>query len=58
MVREIRERLIKTGTLWMFCEGRTETRYFKNLKAKEKPRLNIRPRLSANTAKKIVEEAL
>ena len=58
MVREIREKLIKTDTLWMFCEGPTETKYFKNLKAKERPRLNIRPRESGNTAKKIVEEAL
>ena len=58
MGREIREKLKKTGTLWMFCEGSTETKYFKNLKAKERHRLNIRPRESGNTAKKIVEEAL
>ena len=58
MVREIRERLIKTGTLWMFCEGHTETKYFKNLKAKERLRLNIRPRVSGGAVKKIVEEAL
>lgn len=58
MVRKIREGLIKTGTLWMFCEGSTETRYFKNLKAKERLRLNIRPRVCGGAVKKIVEEAL
>ena len=58
MVREIREILIKTSTLWMFCEGHTETRYFKDLKARERLRLDIRPRLAGNTAKKIVEKAV
>ena len=57
MVREIREKL-KTNTLWMFCEGHTEKRYFENLKVTERLRLKIRPRLSGNTVKKIVEDAL
>ena len=57
MGRESREKF-KSGTLRIFCEGSTETRYFKNLKAKERLRLKIRPRICGGAVKKIVEEAL
>ena len=57
MGRQIHKKF-KTNTLWIFCEGPTEKRYFQNLKAEERLRLEIRPRVSGNTAKKIVDEAL
>lgn len=58
MTRKPLQKLKKTNTLWIFCEGHTEKRYFENLKASKRVRLKIKPKVSGTTAKQIVEEAL
>ena len=50
-------RLKKTNTLWIFCEGHTEKRYFENLRVTERLRLKIKSKVSDTTAKQIVKEA-
>lgn len=57
MVRQIPSKLKKTSTLWIFCEGDTEKRYFQNLRITERLRLKIKPKVSDTTAKQIVAEA-
>lgn len=57
MVRQIPARLKKTNTLWIFCEGHTEKRYFENLRVTERLRLKIKSKVSDTTAKQIVDEA-
>ena len=39
-----------TNTLWIFCEGQTEQRYFNGLKCYERLRINIQPRLASNSS--------
>ena len=58
MARRILTRKKKTNTLWLFCEGDTEYKYFENLRITERPRLRIRPKVSGTTAKQIVQEAI
>jgi len=57
MVRRLPGRLKKTNTLWIFCEGHTEKRYFENIRITERLRLKIKSKVSDTTAKQIVEEA-
>ncbi|MDD3263894.1 MAG: RloB family protein [Candidatus Nanoarchaeia archaeon] len=59
MVRKIREEKKQTSTLWIFCEGLTETRYLENLRVTERLRLKIKPILSSyKPSEQIVDEAL
>ncbi len=58
MARRTRTKLKKTNTLWIFCEGETEKRYFENLRITERLRLKIKSKVSDTTASQIVDEAL
>jgi hypothetical protein len=58
MVRNILRNKKTTSTLWIFCEGETEKRYFENLRVTERLRLKIKPKVSDTTAVQIVNEAL
>jgi hypothetical protein len=58
MVRRPLKKLKKTNTLWIFCEGYTEKKYFENLRITERLRLKIKSKVSDTTAKQIVNEAL
>ncbi len=57
MTRRNRNIKKSTRTLWIFCEGHTEERYFKNLKFNE--RLRIKSRLARRSSPdSIVEKAI
>jgi len=58
MVRSIRRDKKRTSTLWIFCEGETEEKYFENLRVTERLRLKIKSKVSDTTAVQIVNEAL
>ena len=48
-----------TETLWIFCEGKTEEMYFKQYRAKERVKLQIKPRISKHrNVNGIVKDAL
>ena len=43
MTRQRPSQLKQTGKLWIFCEGRTERRYFNQVRVKERVRIKIFP---------------
>lgn len=58
MVRRTPIKPRKTSTLWIFCEGQTEKRYFNNLRINERLRLQVKPKVSDTNADQIVSEAI
>ena len=59
MVRKTHKNQKKTGRFWIFCEGKTEKRYFENLRVTERPRMKIVSKESKWTrADQILNEAL
>ncbi len=59
MVRKRPTTLKKTSKLWIFCEGKTEKRYFENLRVTEHLRLKIVPlEAGVSRADQILDKAL
>ena len=49
----------QSKTLWILCEGETERRYFQNLRATERKRIQVKPFVSQNKrADLLVKEAI
>ncbi|MCK4554977.1 MAG: RloB domain-containing protein [Candidatus Aenigmarchaeota archaeon] len=59
MVRRNSSRLKKTSKLWIFCEGKTERRYFENLRVIKRARIKIIPKEAGVTrADQILKKAI
>ncbi|MFC1741610.1 RloB family protein [Nanoarchaeota archaeon] len=59
MVRRRPAELKKTSKLWLFCEGKTEKRYFENLRVTEHLRLKIVPKeAGVSRADQILDKAV